>query len=154
MVEASRNEGTPSTASAVVTGSCLCRAVQWEARAPFFNMTHCHCSMCRKAHGAPFATYVGTKADGFRFVQGEAAIKRYRSSGQTERCFCGLCGSVVPGAPYSGSAYMPAGCLDQDPGVRPKAHIFAASKAPWYTIADSLPQHAEYPSEWGLPAPV
>jgi hypothetical protein len=140
--------------ASVVTGSCLCRTVRWEARAPFFNMSHCHCSMCRKAHGAAFATYVGAKADGFRFVQGTDAIARYRSSSQNERCFCSLCGSVVPEAPKGQSVYMPAGCLDGDPGVRPKAHIFVASKAPWYTVPDSLPQHAQYPAEWNAPAVV
>ncbi len=55
----------------IVHGSCLCKTVQWEARAPFFNMSHCHCSMCRKAHAAPFATYVGTKADGFAHFFGD-----------------------------------------------------------------------------------
>jgi hypothetical protein len=41
--------------------------------------------------------------------------------------------------------YMPAGCLDDDPGARPRAHIFAASKAPWYEISGELPRFEEYP---------
>jgi len=32
------------------------------------------------------------------------------------------------------------GAIDGDPGVRPGEHIFTASKAPWYEIADGLPQ--------------
>jgi hypothetical protein len=39
------------------------------------------------------------------------------------------------------------GSLDDDPGARPDRHIFAASKAPWYAIADDLPQDAEYPPQ-------
>ena len=39
---------------------------------------------------------------------------------------------------------VPMGALDDDPGIRPQAHIFVASKAPWDTIEDALPQHAEY----------
>ena len=35
--------------------------------------------------------------------------------------------------------------LDNDPGVRPAAHIFVSSKAPWFTITDDLPQFAERP---------
>ena len=44
-----------------------------------------------------------------------------------------------------GYAVVPMGGLDDDPGVRPQAHIFVGSMAPWYTIADDLPKHAEYP---------
>jgi len=38
--------------------SCLCGDVVWELDGPFELMSHCHCSRCRKAHGAAFATYV------------------------------------------------------------------------------------------------
>ncbi len=40
---------------------------------------------------------------------------------------------------------MPAGCLDDDPGIRPQVHIFAASKAPWHEITGDLPQFATFP---------
>ena len=39
---------------------------------------------------------------------------------------------------------IPAGCLDDDPGVRPDRHIFATHKAPWHVIADDLPQWQTY----------
>jgi hypothetical protein len=35
---------------------------------------------------------------------------------------------------------IPAGCLDDDPGLRPEMHIFVEGKAPWFTISDELPQ--------------
>ena len=35
-----------------VHGRCLCGDVVFEADAPFEFMGHCHCSMCRKHHGA------------------------------------------------------------------------------------------------------
>lgn len=41
---------------------------------------------------------------------------------------------------------IPMGGLDDDPGMRPQPHIFVGSKAPWFEIADDLPQHVEYPS--------
>jgi hypothetical protein len=31
-----------------------------------------------------------------------------------------------------------------DPGIRPSAHIFVGSKAPWFTITDDLPQYREH----------
>jgi len=40
---------------------------------------------------------------------------------------------------------IPAGTLDDDPGVRPIVNIFCGSKAPWFEIEDSLPQFIEFP---------
>ena len=40
-----------------------------------------------------------------------------------------------------GGAVVPMGSLDDDPGHLPSAHIFVGSKALWFTITDSLPQH-------------
>ena len=37
---------------------------------------------------------------------------------------------------------IPAGTLDEDPGIRPQGHIFVEFKAPWFEITDSLPQFA------------
>jgi hypothetical protein len=31
--------------------------------------------------------------------------------------------------------------LDDDPGLRPDAHAFIVDKAPWFTVADNLPQY-------------
>jgi hypothetical protein len=40
---------------------------------------------------------------------------------------------------------LPLGALDDDPGIKPGFHVFVAYKAPWYDIADELPQFAELP---------
>jgi hypothetical protein len=39
------------------TGSCLCGTVQYEVAGPFMMMALCHCSKCRKHHGAMFSTF-------------------------------------------------------------------------------------------------
>jgi hypothetical protein len=124
----------------MITGSCLCGTVSWRIDGALDKMRHCHCSMCRKAHGAPFATYVRTGHDDFRWLSGEADISAYESSRGNIRNFCGTCGSVVPETYRADWIAIPAGCLDGDPGIRPSAHIFVASKAPWYEITDDLPQ--------------
>ena len=129
----------------MINGKCLCGTVSWRVDGAMDRMTHCHCSMCRKAHAAPFATYVNAKRDDFHWVSGEGSIVRYESSPGFPRAFCGVCGSVVPETGSEGRISMPAGCLDDDPGVRPSAHIFASSKAPWHIIADDLPQFDGYP---------
>jgi hypothetical protein len=40
---------------------------------------------------------------------------------------------------------LPLGLLNDDPGIRPQLHVHVASKAPWFTITDDLPQFAELP---------
>ena len=128
----------------MIAGSCLCGAVTWELDGRLDNATHCHCSMCRKAHGAPFATYAWARTADVRRVSGADAVVVYASSPGALRAFCGECGSVVPHADERERMEVPLGGLDGDPGVRPEAHIFATSKAPWHIVADNLPQHARY----------
>ena len=133
----------------MVEGSCFCGAVRYEVDGPFNTMMSCHCSMCRKHHGAAFATYVSAPLEGFRWIQGEDSLLKYQSSTQGTRNSCGVCGSSVPiTMPAYSLVLLPAGPLEGDLGVKPQAHIFVGSKAPWYTITDDLPQHQEYPPEF------
>lgn len=133
----------------MIRGSCLCRGVQYEISEPLHEMSSCHCSMCRKAHGAAFATYARATAKAFRFTLGEDRVRRYRSSPPVQRCFCGDCGSnllfLFDGAPEE--VWVAAGTFDDDPTIRPGSHIFVGSKAPWHEITDTLPRHEAYPPE-------
>lgn len=128
-----------------MNATCLCGRVTWEIDGPLELMVHCHCSRCRKAHGTAFATYVGGPASGFR-LHGEEHVVGWESSPAFVRRFCRHCGSVVPtGAAFDQQVFVPAGNFTEDPGARPVAHIFAASKAPWYEIPDSLQRFDAYP---------
>ena len=137
----------------MVKGSCLCGGVRYEIDGEIGPMAHCYCSMCRKQHGASFVTFVGVKTSDFRWVKGEDLVARYRSSPGLERGFCRTCGSNLPVPDAAGEMFfLPAGTLDDDPGVRPAAHIFVASKAPWVVIEDDCPQFDEYPPGFGSDA--
>lgn len=134
----------------MTTGSCLCGTVRYEVDGPFNMMVNCHCSMCRKAHGSQFVTFAGAPLAGFRWLSGEDNLTRYVSSASGHRDFCRTCGSPAPMLlPQMDMALVPAGGLEQDPGITPQMHIFVGSKAPGYAITDSLPQYDEYPPEWG-----
>ena len=127
-------------------GRCLCGALRYEADPPFQFMVHCHCSMCRKHHGASFATLVTVPPGAFRWISGEANVGTYASSEAASRAFCRVCGSVAPHfVPSMGQVIVPAGNLDGELGIAPQMHIFAASRAPWHEITDGLPQSDEYP---------
>ena len=130
-------------------GSCLCGTVQFEA-GPFDSMVHCHCSMCRKHHGAMFATFLGGPSGGFRWLAGEDAVVVYESSARGLRPFCRHCGSVLPVLlPHLGMSFVPAGNLEDDPGIRPQLHMFAGSTAEWFPITDALPQYESFPPGFG-----
>lgn len=124
-------------------GSCLCGAVRYEIDAEIKQVTHCHCSMCRKAHGAAFGSYGTVPRSGFRFIQGEDAVASYHSSSSVTRTFCRHCGSTLQW--YSDAAHpewmsIALGTLDTSLQQPKQKHIFAGSKASWYQINDGLPQ--------------
>lgn len=130
----------------MTTGSCLCGAVAWEVGAPFDWLVHCHCSICRKAHGTAFGSFVGAPAGAFRFVRGEDVVRSFESSPGNARPFCSRCGSRVPSR-WRDDVSLCAGTLDGAIGSPPARHIFVGSKAPWHEIRDALPQHAGSGSE-------
>ena len=139
-----------SKRNAPTQGVCLCGAVRYEVDGPFNMMVHCHCSMCRKHHGGSFATVVSAPLMGFRWISGQDHVRSYTSSEKGRRSFCSTCGSVTPMLIKGMDLVIcPAGNLQGDLTIQPGAHWFVTSKAPWYTITDNLPQHEEYPEEFG-----
>jgi len=40
--------------------------------------------------------------------------------------------------------HVTLGTLVDAPAIRPDAHIFVGSKAPWFTITDDLPQYQDH----------
>jgi hypothetical protein len=130
----------------MIRGSCLCGEVKFQINGVLSQARNCHCSMCRKAQGAAFRSRASASVAEFEWVQGENLVTFYESSPGTHRGFCGACGSPVVSR-FDGASYygVPLGALDDDPGVRPELHVHVASKAPWFTITDDLPQLAAGP---------
>ena len=127
-------------------GRCLCGSVRYTVEGPYTGMINCHCSMCRKHHGGAFATFVTAPLEQFKWLSGETNVANYESSPGGGRAFCKVCGSIAPAAaPEHGIVFIAAGNLDGELGMTPQMNIFAGSKAPWYEILDSLPQHQEFP---------
>ena len=128
-----------------VRGGCLCGAMRYEVDGPLFDVSNCHCSMCRRFHGAAFSTYARVDARDFRWLQGEANLGVYEPSPGQGWGFCKTCGSSL-GVPGDGKLIsITLGSVEGDPGVRATEHIFVGSKAPWHEIGDALPQHDSWP---------
>jgi len=76
-------------------GGCLCGAVKYVVDGTPLLMENCHCSMCRKFHGAAYATISGVRRRDFRWLCGEDSLKAYTASNGTTRRFCRHCGSSL-----------------------------------------------------------
>ncbi len=127
----------------MIKGKCECGNVQYEANCKITDFSHCHCSQCRRLHGAAFASFGGIRRDSFRYVTGESAVKIYASSEIIDRVFCGNCGSniLVDYKPEPDLLYIAMGTVDGEPECPPGYHQFVGSKASWYEISDNLPRH-------------
>jgi hypothetical protein len=129
--------------------SCLCGGVRFEFPRAVTPVWMCHCSLCRKVSGAASNASFLVPEDEFVWRTGEDLLQTFAMPAGWRTAFCRSCGSKLPQLHPSGGAYaVPAGLLDDDPGVRAGAHIYVGSKAPWDEIGGSAPRFDE-----GLLAP-
>lgn len=131
-----------------VRGSCLCGAVRFEVRLPAVWFQYCHCSRCRKKTGSAHAANLLVAPDQITFNQGQELVGRFELPEATAfaSCWCTRCGAVLPWTTRNGRwVVVPAGSLDDDPGITPQHSIHLASGAPWYRHVSDLPQYDEYP---------
>ena len=85
-----------ATAAGVSTGQCLCGKITFQIDIPARWAWHDHSAASRRAHGAAYATYVGSWRKRFRVTKGETAITRYEDSAtKTVRSFCSECGTPL-----------------------------------------------------------
>ena len=127
-----------------LTGRCLCGAVEYGVADAFLYSASCHCSNCRRTTGSAFKPFAGIEREKLRVVKGEGDIKRYGGE-ETHDAHCAICGSLLYSVVREGRyVHVAMGTLVDAPSIRPSAHIFVGSKAPWFTITDDLPQHERH----------
>ena len=124
----------------VVSGGCLCGAVRFEAELPTRWCAHCHCSMCRRAHGAGYVTWAGFPSSQFRLRQGGEQLTWYASSPGARRGFCRACGSTMlfESERWAGETHVALGCLDGPIDRRPQANVFFDTHVDWMPIDETL----------------
>jgi hypothetical protein len=120
----------------------LCGGVQFRIEGELEPIQVCHCSQCRKAQGAPFATNTPVSTNAFHLLSGAELLASFESSQGKERVFCSKCGSPI----YSKKDIIPgvlrirAGLINEPLSAKPVAHFYTGSKANWWSINDGLPQ--------------
>lgn len=127
-------------------GSCLCGQVKFEIDGDFAHFFLCHCPYCRKDTGSAHAANLFCDQNQLTWLAGQELITTYQLSGTRHRkSFCRQCGSALPCR--AGSQVMvPAGALDASPGIRPTAHLYTASKAPWDHELEKLKAYPGLPT--------
>ncbi|MEH6549592.1 MAG: GFA family protein [Pseudomonadales bacterium] len=133
----------------MITGRCECGSVSFQVAGEINDFSHCHCSQCRRLHGAAFATFAGVARNDFSYLSGQSDLASYASSGSHARVFCKNCGSniLVDLQSEPESLYLSMGAVDGDPKCPPAYHIYVGSKAPWHEINDSAMQYDTEPDE-------
>lgn len=123
-------------------GSCLCGTVRFAIELPAIVCAHCHCSMCRRAHGAAFVTWVVVMKEQFEVLSGANRLVHYTSSKGATRSFCGVCGSSLffAGEHFPGQVHIVLANIEGEIDHAPEMHVFFSDRAPWVRLADELPR--------------
>lgn len=127
-----------------LTGKCLCGAVHYCVADEFLYSLNCHCSNCRRTTGSAFKPFAGIERNKLRLLKGADSLMIFGDENAHD-AHCKGCGSLLYSVVRDGAfVHVTLGTLLDDPTIRPTAHIFVGSKAPWFTITDTLPQHQEF----------
>jgi hypothetical protein len=125
-----------------VSGGCLCGAVRFTVTLPTLFCAHCHCSMCRRNHGAGFVTWFAVPREQLAVDAGGDALTRYPSSDHGARSFCARCGSSLfcESSRHPEHVDIVLASVDGPIDRQPQFHAYFDHRAPWVVAADGLPR--------------
>ena len=127
-----------------IEGGCLCGALRSRIAGLIRWTVHCHCSLCRRAAGAPLVTWSTVAADDFTFTKGRPA--QYRATPAAVRQYCVDCGSQLTfqHKDLPDEIDVTTSSLDEPDLAEPQRHIWTASGLGWFADgADGLPRFPE-----------
>jgi len=132
------------TGGRTLAGKCYCGAVRYAVKDEFLYAAYCHCSNCRRATGSAFKPFAGIERDKLTVGDGRDNLHIF-GEGNANDTHCRQCGSLLFSVVRGGAfVHVAMGTLLDDPTLHPTHHIFVGSKAPWFMIADGLPQYEEH----------
>jgi hypothetical protein len=122
----------------VLTGGCQCGAVRFALKAVPVRVSICHCRMCQKAAGAPFASFADIEHTDFAWTKGQPAS--FRSSSIAMRDFCAACGTPLSFRRIDGPRIeIMTGAFDRPDRVIPTRQFGTESRLGWVVGISNLP---------------
>ncbi|MBT5266829.1 MAG: GFA family protein [Rhodospirillaceae bacterium] len=133
---------------AVLSGKCLCGEISYETDAEPAVVANCHCTDCRAATGAAYATLMFVPRDKVT-IRGETKTFTHASeSGSTmTKHFCPTCGSPMftENTAREGVLGLRGGNVEQTDKVKPMRNVFLSSKIPSTPLDPDLPGDQKMP---------
>jgi len=127
-----------TSANPVLTGGCQCGAIRFALSASPKRISICHCRMCQKAAGAPFASFADIENGDFAWTRGKPAA--FRSSSIAERHFCRDCGTPLSFRRIDGPrSEILTGTFDRPDRVVPTTQYGTESRLGWVVAIANLP---------------
>jgi hypothetical protein len=123
-----------------VTGGCFCGAVRFTVDLPSKWCAHCHCSMCRRIHGAGYVTWVGFERSRFHITSGADQLHWYASSPAARRGSCAICRSnmLFESSRWADETHVALACLDGPIDRKPQANASYEMRVDWMPIDEAL----------------
>jgi hypothetical protein len=122
----------------VLTGGCQCGAIRFALSAAPVKVSICHCRMCQKASGAPFASLAEIEKGDFAWTRGTPSA--FQSSSLAERDFCARCGTPLSFRRVDGSRIeIMIGAFDRPDRLVPTRQYGSESRLGWVVAISNLP---------------
>lgn len=121
------------------TGGCQCGAVRYAMHTDPNPPSVCHCRMCQKAVGGPFAVFCGIAKDKLTWTRGAPTF--LPTSPTSERGFCNACGTPLTYAVTTRDRISVTMYSLDDPSAiaMPHRQIGTESRADWLDGLNDLP---------------
>jgi hypothetical protein len=122
----------------LLTGGCQCGAIRFALTAAPVKVSVCHCRMCQKASGAPFASFADIQKSDFSWTRGKPAA--FKSSTIAERDFCPQCGTPLSFRRIDGERIeIMTGTFDRPDRVIPTRQYGTESRLGWVVGISNMP---------------
>ena len=122
----------------MLTGGCQCGAIRFAVNAAPTRVSICHCRMCQKATGSPFASLADIPHAQFAWTRGTPAA--FKSSSIAERDFCSQCGTPLSYRRIDGpNIEIMTGAFDRPDRVVPTRQFGSESRLGWVGNVSNLP---------------
>jgi hypothetical protein len=139
-------------AAGIAPGQCLCGNVRFEIDTPARWAWHDHSAASRRAHGAAYATYIGSWRKRFRVTKGEAGISRFEDKAtSTARSFCKRCGTPLfyERARSPHMVNIPRALFSGRTGRQPLYHVAIEELQEWAYTGEPLVPLKAFPAWCG-----